>query len=48
MKNSFINKLIALVLFFVAAGACSAQTITLKLHHFFPASSTAVELAGKK
>lgn len=41
MKNSFINKLIALVLFFVAAGACSAQTITLKLHHFLPASSTA-------
>ena len=41
MKNSFINKLSALVLFFVVAGACSAQTITLKLHHFLPASSTA-------
>lgn len=41
MKNSFINKLIALVLFFVASAASNAQTITLKLHHFLPASSTA-------
>ena len=41
MKNCFINKLTAMVLFFVVAGACSAQTITLKLHHFLPASSTA-------
>ena len=41
MKNSFINKLAILVLFFAASYACSAQTITLKLHHFLPASSTA-------
>ena len=41
MKNSFINKLAILVLFFAASHLCSAQTITLKLHHFLPASSTA-------
>lgn len=41
MKNSFINKLAILVLFFAASYSCSAQTITLKLHHFLPASSTA-------
>lgn len=40
MKNSFINKLVV-VLFFVASTASTAQTITLKLHHFLPASSTA-------
>ncbi len=41
MKNSFINKLAIFVLFFAASHLCSAQTITLKLHHFLPASSTA-------
>lgn len=41
MKNSFINKLAILVLLFAASSICSAQTITLKLHHFLPASSTA-------
>ena len=41
MKNSFINKLVVVVLFFVASTASTAQTITLKLHHFLPASSTA-------
>jgi TRAP-type C4-dicarboxylate transport system substrate-binding protein len=41
MKNRFINKLATLVLFLVASTASNAQTITLKLHHFLPASSTA-------
>lgn len=41
MKNSFTKKLATLILFFVASSVCSAQTITLKLHHFLPASSTA-------
>jgi TRAP-type C4-dicarboxylate transport system substrate-binding protein len=41
MKNCFINKLATLVLFLVASTASNAQTITLKLHHFLPASSTA-------
>ncbi len=41
MKNSFINKLAILVLFFAVSSMSSAQTITLKLHHFLPASSTA-------
>ena len=41
MKNSFINKLVVVVLFFVSSTASTAQTITLKLHHFLPTSSTA-------
>ena len=40
MKNKFTNRL-ALLALLLAAGAASAQTVTLKLHHFLPPGSTA-------
>ena len=40
MKNKFTNRL-ALLTLLLAAGAASAQTVTLKLHHFLPPGSTA-------
>ena len=40
MNNRFTNKL-ALLTFLLASTTASAQTITLKLHHFLPPSSTA-------
>ena len=40
MNNRFVNKL-ALLALLLASTTASAQTITLKLHHFLPPSSTA-------
>ncbi len=40
MKNRFMNKLVLLSLV-LASTTVSAQTITLKLHHFLPPTSTA-------
>ena len=40
MKNRFTNKLVLLSLV-LASATVSAQTITLKLHHFLPPTSTA-------